>query len=280
MMSNDALIQSWDSWMRARNLADKTRTDYRYVLTRFLSHLTPAKQVGEVTETDVVVYLTVHVTRGQMKAQTMKGLHSFFGWAITNPESGVERDPTVGLNPKAPSPPPPDEYTLGEIVALFHAAETQGTRRADALKVIYGLGLRRIELCRLRPSDIDWAGDRVAVQGKGGRVRWIPMTGLARDALRRLCRVRPDADLVVGVTPGCLTVWADEAAQAAGIKKPWRSLHILRRSYATHLRRNGVDIAIIQRLLGHSNLAVTDRYFSVNEQEKAAAVLLLTTGGE
>lgn len=271
--SNDALIHDWDEWMKARNLTDRTRYQYRYAVNRFLAYLTPPRHVSRVTETDLVVFLTSHGTRGPVKTQYMKGLRSFFGWAAEREEvSGVSpaTDPTRNIRPKVPPPPEPDAYSLGEVVALVRAAATRSQRRADALQVIYGMGLRRIEMCRLRQDDLEWERDRVLVTGKGAWRRYLSLSDVTRDPLRRLADYHRDP--VLDLTPERLTAWAHDAACDAGVKRPGRSVHILRRSFASHLRAEGIDILIVSKLLGHANLATTQRYFASSQDEKTQAM--------
>jgi len=50
------------------------------------------------------------------------------------------------------------------------------------------------------------------------------------------------------------------------------SSHSMRRSHANALRRNGADIKIIKEQLGHSSLAITDRYFEVDPMEARKAI--------
>jgi len=58
--------------------------------------------------------------------------------------------------------------------------------------------------------------------------------------------------------------------QAAGVENA--SSHSLRRTHANTLRRNGVDLKVIQDQLGHSSLAVTERYFEVDPIEQQRAI--------
>jgi site-specific recombinase XerD len=94
-LTNDDLTRGWNEWMAAAGLGDKTRSAYRYALLRFLSELSSARAASQVSEQDVVVFLTLHATRGPSRNQYRKGLKSFFGWAAEH--GHIPEEPTIHL---------------------------------------------------------------------------------------------------------------------------------------------------------------------------------------
>ena len=147
------------------------------------------------------------------------------------------------------------------------------------LSLAYGCGLRAGEVVRLRVGDIDSAQNIIRiVQSKGSKDRNVMLPADILGLLRQWWRERPtrhDADapsaerwLFPGYKPGrplttrqFLRLFHATAA-AAGITKPV-TLHCLRHSFATHLLERGVDIRVIQALLGHHKLETTARYTRV-----------------
>ena len=143
----------------------------------------------------------------------------------------------------------------------------------------YGAGLRAGEVVRLRASDIDSAQRIIRiVQAKGRKDRNVMLSPETLDLLRQWWKVRPtryDEGVSVeqrwlfpGRTPGKpmttrqLSRRFHQTAEAAGIRKAV-TLHALRHSFATHLLERGIDIRIIQALLGHHKLDTTARYTRV-----------------
>jgi len=147
------------------------------------------------------------------------------------------------------------------------------------LSLAYGCGLRAGEVVRLRVGDIDSAQNIIRiVQSKGRKDRNVMLPADILEMLRQWWRERParqDAGvakqhrwLFPGYKPGrplttrqFLRLFHASAA-AAGITKPV-TLHCLRHSFATHLLERGVDIRVIQALLGHHKLETTARYARV-----------------
>ena len=147
------------------------------------------------------------------------------------------------------------------------------------LSLAYGCGLRTGEVVRLRVGDIDSAQNIIRiVQSKGRKDRNVMLPANILGLLRRWWRERPtrhDGDAPTAerwLFPGCkpgrpLTTRQfirlfHATAAAAGIRKPVTP-HALRHSFATHLLERGVDIRVIQALLGHDKLETTARYARV-----------------
>ena len=147
------------------------------------------------------------------------------------------------------------------------------------LSLAYGCGLRAGEVVRLKVGDIDSAQNIIRiVQSKGRKDRNVMLPAGILGLLRQWWRERPtrhDADAPTAerwLFPGCrpgrpLTTRQflrlfHVAVAAAGITKPV-TLHSLRHSFATHLLERGVDIRVIQALLGHHKLETTALYTRV-----------------
>ena len=149
------------------------------------------------------------------------------------------------------------------------------------LMTLYSCGLRRIELCRLKVSDID--GQRLVLRvehGKGGVDRDVPISPKLIETLRDYWRwMRPKTYLFPGTVNGWRAdkpispkmVWAAVryAAEKAGIDKPV-SPHTLRHSYATHQLEAGVELKTLQDLLGHEDLATTSLYLHLSKKHLQA----------
>jgi site-specific recombinase XerD len=143
------------------------------------------------------------------------------------------------------------------------------------LELTYSCGLRAEEVIGLDVDSPDFDGERLRVEGKGGKTRLVPMGEPAQAALRRYVE-RGRHVLLTGRSEDALLLsksgrrlhpsdvrrrlqrWVREAAIAGGV-----SPHALRHSFATHLLEGGADLRTIQELLGHSSLSTTQVYTQV-----------------
>ncbi len=143
------------------------------------------------------------------------------------------------------------------------------------LELAYSCGLRAEEVVNLNTDSPDFDGERLRIEGKGGKTRLVPMGEPAQAALTGYLE-RGRHALVGGMEEQALLVsksgrrlhpsdvrrrlerWVREAAIAGGV-----SPHALRHSFATHLLEGGADLRSIQELLGHASLSTTQVYTQV-----------------
>jgi integrase/recombinase XerD len=175
----------------------------------------------------------------------------------------------------------PTVLSREEVSQLINAAGT--LFRRTLLMTLYGTGMRRSELARLKVSDID--SQRMilrVVAGKGGKDRDLPLSPALLETLREYWRWRkPKLYLFPTRTLGRRldqpisdkTVWiaCSEAARRAGIRKRVTP-HTLRHSWATHLLEAGTDLRTIQVLLGHGDLETTAQYLHLSQRHLQTVV--------
>jgi site-specific recombinase XerD len=153
---------------------------------------------------------------------------------------------------------------------------TRCLKHRAALSVAYGAGLRVAEVAALKVRDIDSERMLIRVErAKGARPRNAMLPAELLTLLRtwwkegrQLSVMHPEGWLFPGqdahnsISTRQLHRIVVEAAEAAGITRRVGP-HTLRHSFATHLLEDGVDIRVIQVLLGHAKLENTALYTRV-----------------
>ena len=138
------------------------------------------------------------------------------------------------------------------------------------LEFLYSTGLRISELVKLQKRDIDFDERTIRVRGKGEKDRIVLFDENTRDLIDNYIETQNQKSEYLFInkngrklTPRYVQMMIKEYAEKAGIKKKVTP-HVLRHSFATHLLKNGVDIRVIQQLLGHSSLSTTQIYTNVD----------------
>jgi site-specific recombinase XerD len=205
-------------------------------------------------------------------------------YAFLRQRGYVESDPAGSL--RAPAGPGrlPRVLEHSEIAALLDPPAKADDddpvwrrRRDDAvLEVLYGSGVRVGELCSLDVDALDLAANAVTVWGKGGKERRVPLSAPAAEALAAWLAVRRD---VVPADAGA-ALFGNERGMRLSPRNVRRIIdrrsrrpthpHALRHSFATHLLDGGADLRVVQDLLGHSDVATTQRYTHVSKQRLRA----------
>jgi len=207
-------------------------------------------------------------------------LRRYFRWAART--GLVPADPSLGLSAPRGDGRLPRVLHQDELNALLEepsartAEDLPAVRLRDdaVLEVLYGAGVRVGELCGLDLADLDLPHQRAHVWGKGGKQRAVPLGEPAVAALRAW--VSDGRRALAGVDSPPAAVFLNRRGRRLTPRDVRRIIdrrasapthpHALRHSFATHLLDGGADLRAVQELLGHTDLATTQRYTHVSRE--------------
>jgi integrase/recombinase XerD len=249
--------------MTIRNMSPNTIKIYVYAVAKFARFY--KKSPDQLTAEDVRAYRLHLISMGYQPSSInpiMGALRFFYATTLGRKEV-AEQIPYARRPDRLPA-----VLTGDEVVRFLKSVPDLKMR--TIFITIYAAGLRISEAIALTAKDID--SDRMVIvvrQGKGRRDRYVMLSeqllAILRDYRRR---THPSHWLFAGadpsrpVTPRTVERACREVVQAAGLDRSV-TVHTLRHSFATHLLEQGVDIHVIQDLLGHRNIASTTRYARV-----------------
>lgn len=178
---------------------------------------------------------------------------------------------------------------VDRLLAAAHGAASSaegGARRRAVrlgclLELLYGTGLRVSELVSLPRNALQGDRSMLTVKGKGGRERIVPLHARARDALDRYIETALPAHSSSASDMKWLFPSHGEGGHFTrqkfardlkalgariGIDDERLSPHVLRHAFASHLLDRGVDLRVLQTLLGHADISTTQIYTHVMEE--------------
>ena len=257
--------------MTARNLGPASQTNHLRACKRFAAWL--KRSPDTATPDDVKGFQQYLIESGTSictRNQTMTGVKFLFRVTLRRYDLVAE---IFHLREPDRVPLVLSKKEIKRILAMAPSLKAK-----VMLSLAYGCGMRAGEVVRLKVGDIDSAQEifRI-VQAKGHKDRNVMLPSDILGLLREWWTERPtgqDKNVLAPertLFPGYrgkhlsarqISRLFKEAARAAGITKHV-TLHTLRHSFATHLLERGVDIRVIQALLGHSKLTTTARYARV-----------------
>ena len=289
-----AAIGLWTAWLAGeRRASAHTLAAYGRDLAFFLDFLT--EHLGELPSlatinalhpADFRAYLARRAQDQIERSSLARGLSVLRGFVRFLQRRGLASTTAlVALrSPKLPqSIPKPltiDDAT-GSVAAAGVLATSgwQGKRDTAILVLLYGCGLRLSEALGLTRAEVP-LGEILAITGKGGKQRLLPVLPAVRDAVTDYLAACPYAltredPLFVGARGGPLNprlVQRQMELLRGYLGLPQTATpHALRHSFATHLLGAGGDLRAIQELLGHASLSTTQRYTQV-ETERLLAI--------
>jgi integrase/recombinase XerD len=246
-------------------------------------------RVSERRLQDFTVELTEHGYSTTSVARKIATVRSFFQFLAE--EGEITKSPADKLKARRQGRPLPDILTEEAVVALLQAASegsgAEGVRDRAMLELTYAAGLRVSEV--VGPTGVDLSSLNlddgwVRVLGKGSKERVVPLYPGITERLRHFIlearpvlaargdrrRAGPRA-VFLNAQGKPLTrqgYWlALKRAVAAANLTTHVTPHTLRHSFATHLLRGGASLRHVQELLGHANIATTQIYTHLTDDQ-------------
>ncbi len=278
-------IDKFTQHLESRNLSPHTISNYRRDLLKaheFCRQQSVSKW-HEITPHHIrqlIVTLHRNGLNGRSLQRHLSALRSFFNYLIRYGE--IKNNPANGIKaPKFARKLPKVLNTEQTSQLLDNPPDDDlGIRDFAIMELLYSSGLRVAELTMLDLEDLDMADATVRINGKGGKVRIVPVGRLALKAINSWLRIRgniakhQEKALFTSRRGTRLTTRAVQLRlKEWGIKQqldiPLHP-HMLRHSFASHLLESSGQIRAVQELLGHADLSSTQVYTHLDFQHLAS----------
>ena len=240
------------------------------------------KELNMITTEDVLYFLVGYKKIHKVKDITMDGKRKFLSsvFSYLAKHKKLSENPMDLIEPvkykKCVKVPLSDE----EIETI----KINCTNARDLAMVHFFLdtGVRVSELCGINLSDIDFRRYNCKVLGKGNKERTVSFSGKTMMRINEYLKQRKDINFngafmqFENNVPLFKSFMSNDRIHKSGVESMMRSLgkrsgiirlhpHLLRATFATRLAEKGVDVGVVAKLLGHSNLSTVDRYVLIDQ---------------
>jgi integrase/recombinase XerD len=233
----------------------------------------PPDQLSDQQIKDYLFYLAdARKLSASSRNQATSALRFFYSHVLHRPVEFLTR-----VLPRVHQPVRrPQVFSVNELERLFTVGCLH-PRHRTFLMTVYGAGLRLNEACHLKAEHLltDRGQIRV-VQGKGQKDRYTLLSPRLLEELRAYWKCFRPQHWLFPASCNPLAPMIDRTGQRIFYHAVARAglpdkggIHSLRHSFATHLLEAGVEITILQRLLGHTSLATTSTYLHVRQERLA-----------
>lgn len=224
-----------------------------------------------------ISFLTTSQKAKRSVTRKLAAIRRYFAWHIRN--GTLKTDPTTGVRTPSGTGRLPKVLTKEQLNALLtcnnpDVPEWKSSRDTALIELLYGSGLRVSEVCSIDIDSINDRNNTVIVMGKGSKQRQIPVSEPSVLAVKHWLKFRNA--VVSNLNLNSAALFLNARGQRLAPRDVRRIIderaltpthpHALRHTYATHLLDNGADLRAVQELLGHSDVATTQRYTQVSKE--------------
>jgi len=224
---------------------------------------------------DFIARIHTRGLKSSSLARKIYAVRSYYDYLLEN--GVVVVNPMEGIRTPKAEKHIPRILTVPEMSDFLDTIPDQtflDLRNKTIFEFLYATGLRISELTHLRLADLHLDERLVRVIGKGNKERIVPFHEGAATLLMRYIGERrqrfPEAGetLFLNARGGRISERSLERILASLFRTVRRvHPHLFRHSFASHLLQSGVNLRVIQELLGHANLATTEKYTTLNYED-------------
>lgn len=273
--------------LQLKGYSAATQQAYLNAVCKLARHY--GKSPAEVSEEQLRAYFlhlaqTERCARGTLKI-AIAGIRFFFAITLQKPW------PVLGLVRAGKQKKLPVVLSRAEVRTVLGCVRAPVYRAC--LSTIYACGLRISEGVAVQVGDVDGQRKMLRVRGKGNKDRQVPLSEPTLESLRAFwlvhrtkpwlfpARLQPRSHHDSGHVDANNLRIAFHAALAQSTISKAATVHSLRHSYATHLLEAGVQLRLIQEILGHRSPSTTAIYTHLTAEVRAqlAAPLQVLTQG-
>lgn len=272
---NQKMLSRYAACLLLAGKSEKTITQYMYHLNKMNNTINV--NFKDISTYDIRVYLAIEKQRGvsnRTLSNTNAYISAFFKWLVNEDE--INKNPCSNIVPIKINKEVKKPFSDIEIDKLKNACVS--LRQRALIEFLLSTGVRVNELHMMNIDDVDFNTLSVHVRfAKGGNERIAYISDVAASHLKAYLSTRRDNDewlfasrrgRMTTRTIGCELNMIANIAHVEHVHP-----HRFRRTFATKLSSRGVDVQIIQKLLGHSNINTTMTYVCVDSSRVHSAYL-------
>lgn len=257
---------------RIDGLSPKSLTNYRYTLNQFAAQMD--KPLADICTNDVRGYISYLFDTKKLCENSVQSyinvLRSFFGWLHV--EEVVERNPMAKIKSlKLYTRNNRHALSLEEMERLRDACRTY--KEKALVEFLVSSGCRLSEAVGIELNEINFKNRCVVVHGKGGKDRTVYFSVRAKLMIESYQIMRKGGTALMTTDRAPFSAMKSRSIErllqfiGERAKIPYRvHPHLLRHTFATNALNSGMDITVIQRLLGHENISTTQIYAEVSQE--------------